>query len=198
MSFNKAEFLFVNNPIRGLIQEMIEINYIKKYSFIEPKKKLLEMGCGTGIGTKLITKHFSPNIIYAIDFDKKSIEIAKIKNKDTNTIFRIGDATRLNFKNNEFDAVLEFTMIHHLKNWRLCIKEVRRVLKPGGEFIVDDFSVKSFQTLFGNFLNKIFKHNLDEMYKENEFYKELERNGFKIINKKSFYPGHFIVITRKL
>jgi ubiquinone/menaquinone biosynthesis C-methylase UbiE len=197
MTLNKTEFLFVNNPIRNLIQEMVEIRFIERYSSIKSKKVLLEMGCSIGNGTHLIKKHFSPRKIYAIDVDKKAIDIAKVKNKDKSIAFQVGDATKLNFENNKFDAVFEFTMIHHLKNWKSCIKEVRRVLKLGGEFIIDDFSSSSFQTLFGKFLNKILEHK-HKIYTENEFYVELENTGFKIMKKKSYYPGHFIIIAKKI
>ena len=196
MTLNKAEFLFVNNTIRTVIQDIIEIKFIKKHSSIKPNVVLLEIGCGIGNGTHLIKKHFLPKKIYALDIDKKSIEIAKHKNKEKSIIFQFGDATKLNFSNSRFDAVFEFTMMHHLKNWRSCIKEVKRVLKPGGEFIIDDFSLASFQTLFGRFLNKIFKHK-HTIYRESEFYKELKNTGFKIIKSRSYYPGHFIIIAKK-
>jgi ubiquinone/menaquinone biosynthesis C-methylase UbiE len=196
MAMNKAEFLFINNPLRTLIQDVVEMGFVRKYSGLKSEGVLLEMGCGRGGGTNLIKKYFSPKMIYAIDIDKKSIEITKSKNKEKSIIFQVGDATKLNFEKNKFDAVFEFTMMHHLKNWKLCIKEVRRVLKSRGEFIVEDFSAKSFKTLFGRFLNKIFKHAYS-FYTEYEFSTELEKTGFKIMKKKSYYPGHFIIIAKK-
>jgi len=114
MKLNPFEFLIVNNPIRRFIQSQIEVkgflgvpNYVKN-------GKVLEIGCGSGYGVKLINKYFHPKEIYGIDMDEKMIKLAK-KNKIPNTTFEVGDVTDLKLKDNSF--VKNYLTI--LKNWNL-------------------------------------------------------------------------------
>jgi len=53
MKVNRAEFILVNNPLRGLIQEEYELNILCKMSSLKDIEIALEIGCGNGNGTKL-------------------------------------------------------------------------------------------------------------------------------------------------
>ena len=66
-------------------------------------------------------------------------KLAKKKIRTKNIEYSVMDATNLSFKNNFVDAVFDFGIIHHIPDWKKCIKEVHRVLKPNGEFLIEDF-----------------------------------------------------------
>ena len=61
MILNKIEFILMNNFIRNIIQEYIEIKRLRKLSNLTSNKIILEIGCGTGNGSKLIKKYFKTN-----------------------------------------------------------------------------------------------------------------------------------------
>lgn len=200
MLLNTLEFMAMNNPIRAIVQDMIEAKTLRTYSTLAEDKVALEIGCGNGTGTKLIQKYFHPREIYAIDLDPKMINIAKKNNKNKNIYFEVGDASKLQFENNRFDAIFDFGIIHHIPNWKDCLQELRRVLKPHGQLILEDLSIETFENSLGKILKKVLDHPYNAMYKQEEFISFLEHLNFTIKAKKTFtHLGfrYFIVIAEK-
>ena len=201
MIVNNIEFLLMNNPVRACIQDKIEAKRLRKLSSLSKNKYVLEIGCGNGIGTKLIMKYFAPQKVYATDLDKRMIELAIKKNTNPNIHFEIGDASNLQYENNQFDAIFDFGIIHHIPNWKDCLKELKRVLKFGGELIIEDLSIETFNTFSGKILKKLFKHPYDKMYNINEFIDYLKYLGFQIFKYKIYHPlfllKYFVVIAEK-
>ena len=199
MKLNKIEFLLMNNPIRNLIQKNIEIKRLRKLSGLSPNKTVLEIGCGTGNGSKSIKKHFQTDRIYAIDLDKRMIDIAKKKNEDDSISFEVQSATKLKYKNNNFDAIFDLGVIHHIPNWKDCLKELKRVLKPKGQLIIEDLSIETFSTTFGKLMKKVLDHPYKSMHKEDEFVEYLKKIGFKIVVHKKYSTliRCFIVVAQK-
>lgn len=201
MLMNKIEILSMNNPIRAWIQEHIELSRLKKYLPASLRdQSVLEIGCGNGNGAKLIKKHFNPKKITAVDLDERMISIAKKNNKSATTFFEVGDAANLRYKNDTFDAIFDFAIIHHIPNWKECLRELHRVLKKGGLVIIGDLSIETFNNGIGKSWKIILDHPYEEMYDRESFFAELERLGFEIKTKKiynSLSVQHFIVIARK-
>ncbi len=92
--------------------------------------KVLEIGCGTGFFTKEIVK--KPVKLIAIDISPELIEIAKKNISSPNVEFIIENAYQMKFEDNAFDTVLGSSVLHHL-DVEAALKEIYRVLKPGGE-----------------------------------------------------------------
>jgi ubiquinone/menaquinone biosynthesis C-methylase UbiE len=98
-------------------------------SSLKEGDKVLELGCGTGYFTKELTRL---NIhTTAIDISPELLEEAKKKIKAENVSFQIQNAYQMNFDNNQFDAVIGSSVLHHL-DVKKAISEIYRVLKPGG------------------------------------------------------------------
>ncbi len=201
MILNKIEFLLMNNPIRALVQDKIEAKRLKTISALPKNKRILEIGCGNGTGTKLIKKYFYPKKIDAIDLDPRMIRIAKRKIKDPNISFKVASATKLPYKKNQFDAVIEFGIIHHIPNWKDCLKELKRVVKPNGKLILEDLSADTWKTFPGSFYKKILDHPYKQMYTEKEFIEYLKELGFKVKKYEKHNPlgliKYFVVVAQK-
>ena len=144
-------------------------------------------------------KHFQTDRIYAIDLDKRMIDIAKKNNQDDSISFEVQSATKLKYKNNNFDAIFDLMVIHHIPNWKDCLKELKRVLKPKGQLIIEDLSIETFSTTFGKLMKKVLDHPYKSMHKEDEFVEYLKKIGFKIVvhKKYSTLMRYFIVIAQK-
>ncbi|MBI2663813.1 class I SAM-dependent methyltransferase [Candidatus Woesearchaeota archaeon] len=200
MLLNRLEFILVNNPISDSIKR-IEVKKVKQLSQLPKNKVVLEIGCGNGAATRQIKRYFSPKKIYAIDLDARMIKLAKKKSKDASIMFEVRDAANLKYKNASFDAVFDFAVIHHIPNWKDCLKEIKRILKPRGEFILIDLSSDTFNTFIGRIGKKLLAHPYDQMYNEAEFIDYLKYLGFKIrIHKKYNHLGlikYFMVIAVK-
>ena len=110
----------------------------KKY--INKDSKILDLGCGAGRTTINLFKNGYTNII-GLDIADKLIEFAKeySKKNSLDIDFVVGDATKLNYEDNTFDVVIfsfnGMQCIPGLENRRNVLKEVYRVLKPGGYYI---------------------------------------------------------------
>ncbi len=113
----------------------LKINLIEN---VESKSKILDIGCGNALILPSILKK---NIFYfGFDISEKLIEIAtkkyakEIKNKEAN--FFTGQATKLPFKNKEFDFVISFATLHHIPSKELqekFFREIKRVSKPNAK-----------------------------------------------------------------
>ena len=108
--------------------------------YIDKNDKILDLGCGAGRTTINLFKDGYKNIT-GLDIADKLIEYAKdYSNKHNLDIeFLVGDATKLDFNNNTFDVVIfsfnGMQCIPGLQNRKNVLKEVYRVLKPGGYYI---------------------------------------------------------------
>lgn len=90
----------------------------------------LDVGCGTGAFTQLVTKHCSPRSITGID--PASAQIEHARKQSPNADFRVGGATPLPFADNEFDIVASALVINFIPDRPKALSEMRRVLRPGG------------------------------------------------------------------
>ncbi len=115
----------------GRIRSSRRANYFIAKGVITHESNVLELGCGTGLFTRIIYERTKATI-NAIDISEELIYIAKEKYDFAK--FSIMNAEYLNFDSNQFDVVFGSSVLHHL-NYRIALKEVYRVLKPGGRMI---------------------------------------------------------------
>jgi ubiquinone/menaquinone biosynthesis C-methylase UbiE len=113
-------------------------------SLLEPikNKEVLEIGCGNGVQALYINSKFNPQKITGIDLNKANINIAhaekELVNAD-NVCFLVDNAQNLSqIPSESVDVLLNIESAFHYPDKPAFLKEVHRVLKPGGEFLVAD------------------------------------------------------------
>ena len=97
--------------------------------------KVLDVGCGDGAIEMYMNKYFSSWQIDAIDISEQSIKEATDKNI-LNCDFQKYDGKQIPFADKSFDVTFMAGVLHHV-NFDLhndLVKEISRVLKPGGRF----------------------------------------------------------------
>jgi ubiquinone/menaquinone biosynthesis C-methylase UbiE len=191
----------MNNSIRRFVQMTVEVKALRSITDLSPQKNILEIGCGSGYGTQLIREQFQPQQLAAVDLDERMIAKARKSEIDTSITFQVADAAKLPFENETFDAVIDFGIIHHIPNWKDCLQELFRVLKPGGQVIIEDLSLETFQSPIGRILKSLLTHPYDKMYSEKEFTTYLDEVGFKQIKIKrnifgTLLPAFALVTTK--
>ena len=97
----------------------------------------LDIGSGTGITSFLLSeKTQNKGTIKGIDISPSMIKVAKrnaIERGYKNIDFQFGDAEELDFPNDFFDLVISNMTFHHIPDKNKALKEMYRVLKPGGQ-----------------------------------------------------------------
>ena len=100
---------------------------------------VLDVACGPGI----ITCEFAYRVNHVTGIDITPAMIAEAKNlqkerKIDNVVWKLGDVTRLPFKDDSFSLVVTRYSFHHLIQPKQVLEEMKRVCKPNGKILIID------------------------------------------------------------
>ena len=117
--------------------------HLLEQAVIQPDYRILEIGCGTGNLTVLAKKLYPTVDVLGIDPDPKALARARKKahKAKLSMEFRQAFTEELPFPDASFDRVLSAFMLHHIQLAAKlpALREVFRVLKPGGSLELVDF-----------------------------------------------------------
>jgi ubiquinone/menaquinone biosynthesis C-methylase UbiE len=103
-------------------------------------KKVLEVSCGHGGGASWLTRTLGPQSYTGLDLNRAGIEFCRQRHGGVAGLsFVEGDAQRLPFPDDTFDAVLNVEASHCYPDFPRFLAEVARVLRPGGHLLYTDF-----------------------------------------------------------
>jgi ubiquinone/menaquinone biosynthesis C-methylase UbiE/uncharacterized protein YbaR (Trm112 family) len=110
---------------------------------------ILDIGCGTGISSfGLANQH----VVAAFDISKKVIrrdtELARERGVMATTTFFVSDGEFLSFKDESFDFMQTFGALHHLPNPAQAVRDILRILKPGGVYFGVENNKTSLRWIF--------------------------------------------------
>lgn len=155
-------------------------------------RKVLEVGCGGGGMAKAI-KFYRPNLdVYGIDISEKAISEAK---RDSQGVkFSLGDAHKIPFKDQSFDAVVMFDLLEHSANPLKSLQEAHRVLRSRGifsAFVPIEGNILSIHGLAKRLFGFIPKEKYGghvQQYTLSELKALLEEAGLRLLRRRYF--GH--------
>ena len=125
----------------------------------DPNALILDVACGTGDLSIELQTHADARVI-GTDFCRPMLAVAAEKNtKESLSIPYVeGDAMRLGFASDSFDAVTIAFGLRNLSNFSDGLAELRRVLKTGGRIVVLEFSspvIPGFRQLFNLYFTRV-------------------------------------------
>jgi ubiquinone/menaquinone biosynthesis C-methylase UbiE len=119
-------------------------------SRIRPGGIMLDVGCADGRscfsflnrGTTIVGFDISRSLV------RQAIERAAAAGAQASTTFFVGDASALPFRDNTFDHVVIYGVLHHVPDPAATCREAHRVLKPGGVYFGSENNVTVFRGIF--------------------------------------------------
>lgn len=159
----------------GHIQTLTYGEHLSRYSSVVDIVKdrvVLDIASGAGYGTNLIAQHAKQ--VTGVDYSQDAIEYSKKLYKSKNLNFIQADAQALPFEDSSVEVVVSLETIEHLNNPEKFVKEVKRVLKPDGVFIVstpnDDEYIEGNEFHIHEFRLKDLRKLIGKYFSKSEFY----------------------------
>lgn len=113
----------------------------KLLSLVDVRGRVLDNGCGTGILFQALPD--APCTLYGIDISKGMLTYARPRSRR----LVLGDSQNLPFRSASFDLVVGRSLLHHLPDPGRGIREIARILKPGGQVAVVDTNASLLSAL---------------------------------------------------
>ena len=164
---------------------------------INPEGTMLDLGCGEGRHIFGLMEKFPDLKCIGLDPHIESLDKAfeglkfleSISNTKTN--FLSGSAYSLPFSDDSFDLVVCSEVLEHLHDYKDAIKEINRVLKPGGQFLASvpaEFPEKICWLLSEAYQNQPGGHL--RIFKKNKLIKEVAEHNFSFESSQRFHSIH--------
>lgn len=115
-----------------------------RYLALKPGDRVLDLGCGEGRHAHGLHVLGGLDVV-GVDLDEASLQKARDglaslpprpEGDPGRTEFLTGDATRLDFADGSFDAVICSEVLEHLPDYDAALREIRRVLRPHGRLCI--------------------------------------------------------------
>lgn len=188
---NTSHHNYLIKSVKKLLEE-IKIN--------KNQLELLDIGCGNGKMTKEISSQFKKTI--GIDLSKEGIKQAN-KYSNKNLSFKNVDMKDLIEIEKKFDFITSFEVIEHQYLPDLFLKNISKLLKINGYFLVSTPFHGYIKNLLISLLNKhdshynpMWRHGHIKFFSMKTFKKTLNNCGFKIIKHK--FSGRFYPISSSM
>ena len=102
----------------------------------QPGERILDIACGTGTSSAALTR--TGATVVGVDFSPGML--GEARRKHSSVEFVEGDAMKLPFVSDEFDAVTISFGLRNITDPKAALDEMYRVLKPGGRLVITEFS----------------------------------------------------------
>jgi demethylmenaquinone methyltransferase/2-methoxy-6-polyprenyl-1,4-benzoquinol methylase len=165
------------------------INRLKK----DKPKIILDIATGTADMAIMACKLLNPDKVFGIDISEQMLEAGrkKVDKEHLEGIIELqgGDSETINFAENTFDAVMAAFGVRNFENLEKGLSEMLRVLRPGGQLVILEFS-KPKQTAVRGLYNvymKIVAPQVARWFKQNkEAYQYLNESANAFPERRQF------------
>src|SRR5262245_6640367 len=124
--------------------EALKIDDIVRQLALKPGQVVADLGAGTGLFSAPLGKAVAPaGTVYAVEIDKgffPMIEDKAKQSKLSNVRTVVGEFTDPNLPASDVDLAFMHDVLHHVENRTAYLKNAARYVKPGGRFVVIDYS----------------------------------------------------------
>ncbi len=178
---------FKTNPFKrdSMLNEMNR-QVLNRLRIGTTKNRLIDMGCGMGGTMRYALKHFKNVIAYGVTLSNFQVQKGNELLKGLNGIILNENYNETSFQSNSFDSAIAIESFCHSGHNFNSLKEMHRLLRPGGRFVIADAFLKKDRSQLckgGKYAyNKLCSHWSLEKLETHTFIKEsLEKLGFNNI-----------------
>lgn len=157
---------------------------------IKPGQSVLDVGCGTGALLEILAKIYPGIALAGIDSTQEMLAVARRRLPEAVRLEQAGTG-KLPFDDEAFDTVISCSMFHYVREPVAALKEMRRVLKPAGAFIVTDWCADYLTCRMYDLLLQTFNPAHFKTYRVTEFSSLLATSGFHGINMERYKINWF-------
>lgn len=124
---------------RNLFQATLEVPAMIRALGLPRERRVLEVGCGRGVALAPLLRGLGPKSLTGLDVDRRLLEIAAARLRGLSREHELalveGDVRDLPFPSGSFDVVIDFGTCYHVARRAHALREIARVLAPGGLFV---------------------------------------------------------------
>jgi ubiquinone/menaquinone biosynthesis C-methylase UbiE len=130
---------FTHQAYRNVFQAWLEVPMLLRLLPVANGRRLLEVGCGTGVALPQLAKLCRPSRLVGLDIAPALIDRAKERVARAGVAAELysGDVRKLPFADDEFDVVIDFGTCYHIDHPDAALREIARVLRDGGAFMYE-------------------------------------------------------------
>jgi ubiquinone/menaquinone biosynthesis C-methylase UbiE len=124
---------------------------------LAPGLRWADVGCGTGALSETILQQSNPEYVFGIEPSEEFLDVAKASVTDERAEFRVGDAMSLPLEDDNVDIVVSGLVLNFVPDKSKAIKEMLRVVKPGGTIAAYVWDYAGEMQLMRYFWNGVFE-----------------------------------------
>lgn len=113
--------------------------HMTAYHFARPRvggRDVLDYGCGTGYGANFLARRGAVRSLVGVDVSSEAIAYCHAAYPDLGDVFRPVRPGRTPFSDESFDVILLFQVVEHVADDVSLLRELARLLRPGGELLL--------------------------------------------------------------
>ena len=199
--FNEWAREYESGLVWNVFYRTLHRRFIRKVQPVQDKD-VLDVGCGTGaVSRRLVSRGAR---VWGVDYSPGMLAAAReISQENKGLTFVEGSACSLPFEDNRFDCVTSAFSFHHFPDAMEALKEMRRVLKPGGEVYLCDATRNGMlsRAILRGFHYVLTKRNIhthsddESYYTYSELKNLLEEAGFREVKARLICILPWVVVV---
>lgn len=123
--------------VPGQVDQDLWNEHFARYAFaarLARRKRVLDIACGMGYGSAELAR--VAHRVTGLDVSPEAVQAASAQYRAPNLTYLCASAEEIPLPDSSFDLIIAFEVIEHLHNWPRLLSEAKRLLAPGGQFIV--------------------------------------------------------------
>lgn len=148
---------------------------------LRPGERLLDVGCGTGALLKPLSERYPAALLVGVDPVPEMLTVAR-RRLPAEIDLRAGWAERLPFERERFDVVVSCNAFHYFQEPVAALREMRRVLAPGGRLLITDWCDDFLACRLVDLYLRLFNRAHVRVYRRDECRHLLHEAGYGRVN----------------